>query len=151
MRIQRLRFAGEDIGRGHCELRLGAAELRVGDAIDILGRREVRNAEADLLDDTGEVRAEGKRRLRANLALALTDDRVPWSDTRGLHAHQNLVWARRRHRHILDHHHVGRPEAMNPGCFHGQFLAGGIGCIFVRAVLEINPIRIPSGLSVNRT
>jgi hypothetical protein len=120
--IQRLRFAGDHPGRGHGELSLGATELRIGDAIDFVGRREARNAGADLLDDTGEVRTEGERRLRANLALALTDDRVPGSDARGHHAHQNFVWARRRHRHILDHYDLGRPEAMNPNCFHGQFL-----------------------------
>ncbi len=68
--IQRLRFAGDHIGRGHRELGLAAAETRVGDAIDMAARREVRNAETDLVDDTGEVRTEGKRRLRADLALA---------------------------------------------------------------------------------
>jgi hypothetical protein len=109
-------------GRGHGELSLGATELRIGDAIDFVGRPEARNAGADLLDNTGEVRTEGERRLRANLALALTDDRVPGSDACRHHAHQNFAFARRRHRHILDYHDVGRPEAMNPCCFHGQFL-----------------------------
>jgi hypothetical protein len=116
--IQRLRFACDHPGRGHGELGLGATELWVGDTIDLVRRREVRNAGSDLLDDAGEVRAEGERRLRADLALALADDRVPWSDSRGHHAHQNFSVARRRHRHILDCYDVGRPEAMNSGCLH---------------------------------
>jgi hypothetical protein len=56
--IQRLRFACDHIGRGHGELCLGAAELRVGDAVDCVGRREAGNAGADSVDDSGEVRAE---------------------------------------------------------------------------------------------
>ena len=53
--IQRLRFAGDHPGRGYGELGLGATELWVGDTIDFVGRREDRNAGADLLDDTGEI------------------------------------------------------------------------------------------------
>ena len=76
--IQRVRFAGDHPGRGRGELGLGATqELRIGDAINFVGRREISNAGADLLDDAGKVRTESERRLRANLALALTDDCIP--------------------------------------------------------------------------
>jgi len=48
-----LRFAGDHSGRRHGEFGLGATELWVGNAINFVGRREVRNARADLLDHTG--------------------------------------------------------------------------------------------------
>jgi len=46
-------------GRGHGELGLGATELRIGTHQTSSGRPEARNAGADLLDDTGEVRTRG--------------------------------------------------------------------------------------------
>ncbi len=109
---EQTRLASDHPGRSHGELSLRATELRVGDAVDFVARHEVCNAGANFFDDTGEVRTERERRLRANLAFALTDDRVPGSDAGGHHAHQNFAGARRRHRHILDHyeHRVARSE-----------------------------------------
>src|SRR5579863_292130 len=109
------------------ELRLGAAELRVGNTVDLIADCELAHVRTGLLNEACEVGTKCERRPRTYLALPLANDCVPWSDARGGNAHQHLSFLRRGPGNIFDNDDLRRPETVNAHCLHvNHSLSAGI-------------------------
>src|SRR6185437_2903163 len=72
--------------------------------------------------------------LRSDLALPLTDERVPRRDSAGSHSHQDFSHTRRGAAYLVDDDHLRSAKAMNSHCSH--FLTSHLFQDVAVAVLE---------------
>lgn len=100
------------------EFCLAAAELRVGNTINLIANCRLAHIGTNLLNEAREVATKCQWRLWTYLALALTNDCVLWSDACCSNAHQHLSFARRRPRNIFDNDDLRRSETVDAHGLH---------------------------------
>ena len=102
---------------------------------------EAGDVQSDLFYYTRKVRTECKRRLRAHFALALSNKRVPWTNTSSGDAHQELSCDWNRTRHIFNDDYLFSPAGNLPNwgidqTFHRQGVVVGDTHLFSPALVN---------------
>ena len=85
----------------------GSTELRVGDAVYFITSVKAGHSRSNCLDDAREIGAKGEWRLRADFALAFTNQRIPWTNSGSGHVYEDLAIARNWPRNVVDDNDVG--------------------------------------------